>query len=368
MLNPQVRAMFHSRSKIVKAIRDFLQNKEFIEVETPILDIGASGAVADPFKTYHNEMNLNMYLRIATEIRLKECVIGGLERVFEIGKQFRNEGVDRTHNPEFTSLEFYMAYTDYHDVMDMAEEMLRYIAEESGLGSLSGPTGMIGTQGGKYIVRKNMLLCVPDFEPQKVSEDYFAPVNFCKTPYPKLDYMSTLESALGTSLPDPPDLTSEDSTRFLLDLSTKNNVKLGQAKTAPKVLDKLFGHLVEPELQDPTFVMDHPACMSPLAKEHRSRPGIAERFELYARGLEIIDAQTEQNDPVKQKEAFEDNDYSRLVNERFLNAMEYGMPPCGGLGLGIDRLVMLLTGQPSIRDVILFPAVRPKLDPNKDES
>lgn len=362
MLNPQVRSMFHSRSKIVQAIRDYLHQKEFIEVETPILDIGASGASADPFKTHHKEMDLNMYLRIATEIRLKECVIGGLEKVFEIGKQFRNEGVDRTHNPEFTSLEFYMAYTDYFDIMDMAEEMLSFIAHQTGLGSLSGPTGLIGTQGGKYIVRKNMLLCVPDFEPQINAEDQFAPVDFSKTPYPRLDYMQALTSAVGQDLPDPPDLTSQDSLAFLLDLCQQQKIQLGQAQDAPKVLDKLFGNFVEPELQDPTFVINHPACMSALAKEHRSRPGLAERFELYARGLEIMDAQTEQNDPVKQKEAFEKNEYSQLVNERFLNAMEYGMPPCGGLGLGVDRLVMLLTGQPSIRDVVLFPAVRPKVN------
>jgi len=374
MLNPQVRSIFYTRSKIVNSIRQYLNSKEFIEVETPSLDIGAGGANADPFKTFHNEMNLPMWLRIAPELALKQLVIGGLNRVFEIGKQFRNEGIDRTHNPEFTSCEFYMAYADYNDLMTFTEELLVKVAQDIGLGNLSGPTGLIGAQGGKYIVRKNMLLCVPDFDPISNTElPNYAPINFCQVPYQRLDFMSGLESATGVKFPNALDLTERDSVQFLLELCQKHIGKDYQygamANPAPKLLDKLFSKLIEPELQNPTFVIDHPICMSPLAKEHRSKPGHSERFELFARGLELINAYTEQNDPDKLKQAFDQQGNISDVNDRFLNALEYGLPPTAGWGLGVDRLVMLLTGQSCIRDVILFPAVRPiKTNENKDTS
>ena len=208
-----------------------------------------------------------MWLRIAPELALKQLVIGGYDRVFEIGKQFRNEGIDRTHNPEFTSCEFYQAYSDYQDLVEMTEEMLSFIAKEIGLSSLTGSSGMIGTQGGKYIVRKNMLLCVPDFEPLKIKEHpQFEQVDFIKTPYQKLDYLSALESAYGKSFPHPTDLASEDAIKFLQDLCVKHEFQITEISAA-KLLDKLFSKMIEPELKDPTFVMDHPLCMSPLGKQ-----------------------------------------------------------------------------------------------------
>ena len=360
MMSPRTRSIFYTRSKIIRSVRKFLDDRDFVEVDTPILDSGAGGASADPFKTHLNELNLPMYLRIAPELALKQLVIGGMDRVYEIGRQFRNEGIDRTHNPEFTSCEFYMAYADYCDLIQMTEDMLASIAQDIGLGGLTGPSGLIGGQGGKYIIRKNMLLCVPDFDPVKTNED-FVPVDFTKTPYAKLDFMRGLESATGDSFPEPPDLASVESIKFLKHQCLKHDVHSSEAgDSAPKLLDKLFSKLIEHELIHPTFVMDHPLMMSPLAKEHRSRPGIAERFELYARGLELVNAYTELNDPAKQKEAFlSQNEGQNAVNERFVNALEYGLPPTAGWGLGVDRLVMLLTGQPSIRDVLLFPAVRP---------
>jgi len=364
MLNPQVRSVFVARTKIIRSIQKFLDDRDFLEVETPILDTGVGGATADPFKTHHNDLDIPMWLRIAPELSLKQLVVGGFDRVYEIGKQFRNEGIDRSHNPEFTSCEFYMAYADYNDLIGLTEEMLRFVANEIGLSSLTGPTGMIGTQGGKYIVRKNMLLCVPDFEPLKNKEhSNFQPVDFIKVPYSRLDYLKSLESGTGTTFPNPLDITSEDSMKFLYDLCLKHELQLAEL-TPAKLLDKLFSKLIEPELQQPTFVMDHPMCMSPLAKEHRSRPGIAERFELFAGGMELVNAYTENNDPTTQKEAFDqqqktDDKSSTAVNDRFINALEYGLPPTAGWGIGLDRLVMILTGQPSIRDVIPFPTVKP---------
>lgn len=361
MINPQVRAMFYTRSKIIKYIRKYLDDKDFVEVETPILGAGAGGATAEPFKTHHNELNVPMWLRIAPELPLKQLVIGGLDRVYEIGKQFRNEGVNRTHNPEFTSCEFYMAYADYNDLMDMTEEMLSSVFK--GLTG-SSSSGLTGAKGGKYIVKKNMLLCVPDFEPNNANDEQQSceAVNFSNTPYPRIDYIASLESATGKPFPEPQDLIREDAIQFMTDLCQKHGLHYKEAHQSPaKLLDKLFSKLVEHELQVPTFVMDHPLCMSPLAKEHRSRPGVAERFELYARGVELVNSYTELNDPFKQREAFDRHDHGSAddVNEAFVNALEYGLPPTAGWGLGIDRLVMLLTGQNNIRDVILFPAVKP---------
>ncbi len=362
MISPHIRSVFKTRSKIIHSIRDFLNGKEFIEVETPTLDVGAGGANAEPFKTFHNEMALPMWLRIAPELPLKQLIIGGFDRVYELGKQFRNEGVDRTHNPEFTSCELYMAYADYTDLLDLTEELLTKVSIDAGLGHLSGPSGLLGTQGGKYIVRNNMLLCVPDFELKTKEEPDHRVINFMERPYQRLDFMASLESALGTQLPHPTELTSKDSVKFLMDQCSKVDPDTEVLNyLAPKLLDKLFSKLIEPELQDPTFIMDHPLCMSPLAKEHRSKPGLTERFELFARGMELVNAYTEQNDPEKLQMAFQQQEKGQdsEVNAKFISALEYGLPPTAGWGLGVDRLVMLLTGQPSIRDVILFPAMKP---------
>ncbi len=391
MLNPQVRSVFQTRSRIIRAIRSYLDNKDFLEVETPILGTGAGGANAKPFATNLDGLHLPMWMRIAPELPLKTLVLGGLDRVYEIGKQFRNENLSRRHNPEFTSCEFYMAYADYFDLMDMTEELLAHVTEAAGLASLNSPTGLSGAQGGKYIIKKNMLICVPavtddgrdgegDEEQEDEEEQGFEPVDFRKRPFERMDFMKSLESATGQVFPDPPELGGGEARSFLFDQCDKNNCDILDPATTSnaKLLDRLFSKLIEPELQEPTFVLDHPMIMSPLAKEHRSRPGLAERFEVFARGIEIINAYSELNDPFRQREMFDlqknqlggddENDPKALdVNEVFVNALEYGLPPTAGWGLGIDRLVMLLTGQPSIRDVIFFPIVRPKIQQPKSQ-
>ena len=317
MTNPEVRDIFRTRAKVVQHVRDFLLSKDFLEVETPTLISGVGGATATPFKTFHQDLKLDLSLRIAPELHLKMLTIGGFDRVFEIGKQFRNEGLDKNHNPEFTSCEFYMAYADYNDLMDLTEDML---------GSLS----------------------------KKLDH-----VTFNQTPYERLSFVPALESATGASFPE--NLNEGDIGLLLKDLCVKNGISLksdrGVESSTAKLYDKLFSKLIEPELQRPTFVLHHPMCMCPLAKEHRSEPGISERFELFAEGMELINAYTELNDPRAQRAAFEDS--KNPLQEEFLNALDYGLPPTAGWGLGIDRLVMLMTSQKSIREVLLFPTMKP---------
>lgn len=323
MTNSDVRRVFRTRSQVVQDIRDFLLDRDFMEVETPTLISGVGGASAKPFQTFHHELKLDLSLRIAPELHLKMLTVGGFDRVFEIGKQFRNEGMDKDHNPEFTSCEFYMAYADYKDLLVMTEELL------------SGLSKSLGTS------------------------------ELAKTPYHQIDFLSSLESSTGMTFPDNDDVNNFEVVEpFLRETCAKMKVSTtneqGVEASVPKLYDKLFSHLVEPDLQSPTFVLHHPMCMSPLAKRHRDRPHLAERFELFVSGMELINAYTELNDPAEQRRAFDAQSEARNpLQDEFVSALEFGLPPTAGWGLGVDRLVMLLANQKSIRDVIFFPTMKP---------
>ena len=334
--NPEVMPVFAIRSKIIERIRAFFQSQGFLEVDTPILVPVAGGAHARPFITHHNTLDQQLYLRIATELYLKRLIIGGFDKVFELGRVFRNEGIDQDHNPEFTLLESYQAYADYNDIMTMVESLVSTVAME-----------VLGTTQVQY---GDQLI---DFAP----------------PWKRVDFRQELKDLSGVDIDA---YTDEESlkhraTELGLDIEPKD----GRAK----VIDKLFSSYVEPRLAQPTFVLDYPVIMSPLAKAKPDSPGYVERFEAFAAGMEIANSYTELNDPAVQRERFENQEALRLMlgddetdrlDEDFLIALEYGMPPTGGLGIGIDRLVMLLAGQTSIRDIMLFPQMR-TLQPGQEE-
>lgn len=329
--NEHARKVFFLRSRLIGEIRRFLDSKGFLEVETPILQPIASGANAKPFITYHNYLEQNLYLRIAPELYLKKLIVGGINRVYELGKNFRNEGVDTTHNPEFTMLEFYCAYWDYKDLMVFTEELFSYL-----LNQLVG--GLKITYQGKEL----------DFTP----------------PFKRYRYFGLLEEKTG-----------KDKDFFLRDveglrkLAKEVGVPKAETLTHAKLIDKVFDLLVEDELWGPCFVIDFPKLLSPLAKTHREDPDLVERFELFVAGKEIANAYTELNDPVEQRERFLEqlkekergDEEAMAMDEDFIRALEYGMPPTAGEGIGIDRLVMLLADVDSIREVILFPALRQKI-------
>jgi lysyl-tRNA synthetase class 2 len=325
-VHAEVREVFRQRTRIVTKLRTFMDGEGFLEVETPALQPLYGGAVARPFVTHHNALDRTMYLRIADELYLKRLIVGGLERVYEIAKDFRNEGIDRFHNPEFTMLEFYQAFADYHQMMELVERLFAYVVRE-----ISEDTEM--TYQGKTL----------SFEP----------------PFRRVRLLEALSEALGADVESLPDaeLRRRADALHLPDLAGAGR---------GKVIDKLFGELVEPSLQAPTFVMDHPLELSPLAKPKRGGSGVVERFELYAAGMELANSFSELNDPIEQRARFEDQSTLRAggdleahaVDDDYIRALEYGMPPTGGVGIGVDRLVMLLTNQSSIRDVILFPVLR----------
>ena len=326
--NEEVRKIFILRSKVIQEIRKFLNSEGFLEVETPILQHIASGAAAKPFITYHNYLEQNLYLRIAPELYLKRLIVGGFNRVYELGKNFRNEGVDTTHNPEFTMLEFYAAYWDYEDLMNFTEKLLTHV--------------LLSTLGTLKLTYKGR-------------EINFTP------PYRRYRYFDLLQEKTG-----------KDKDFFLRDLEGLKRlakdigVQKVESLTHAKLIDKVFDLLVEDELWDPCFVVDFPKILSPLAKTHREDPDLVERFELFAIGKEIANAYTELNDPEEQKERFLEqlkekemgDEEAMEMDEDFITALQYGMPPTGGEGIGIDRLVMILANVDSIREVILFPALR----------
>jgi lysyl-tRNA synthetase class 2 len=328
IVNPHVKEVFVKRSKIISAIRNYLDTQGLLEVETPVLQPIYGGAAARPFVTHHNTLDMKLYLRIADELYLKRLIVGGFDGVYEISKDFRNEGMDRTHNPEFTMLELYVAYKDYLWMMEFVEKMIYEISNK-----------VFGTSvfeiDGKEI----------DFTP----------------PWKRISMTDELKRMTGIDV-----LTAtEEEIREEL---KKRGVELDEGASKGKLIDELFSETVEPTLIEPTFVMDYPLEISPLAKKHRSKEGLVERFEGFVLGREICNAFSELNDPIDQRQRFieqkkaaeaGDEEATKQIDEDYVQALEYGMPPTAGLGIGIDRLVMLLTNQPSIRDVILFPQMRP---------
>jgi lysyl-tRNA synthetase class 2 len=329
IVNPPSRQVAVTRSRVIGALRREFEARGFIEVETPVLQPEAGGALARPFATHHNALGMDMYLRIATELHLKRLVVGGLERVFEIERIFRNEGIDATHNPEFTMLESYQALADYHDVMAMVEEVIPAVAQAA-----------LGTDQITYQGRELDL----------------------SGPYRRASISDLVSEAVGEEV----DVNA--GLDHLRQVARRHGLEAGAGWTAGKIIDQLFEHQVEPTLWNPTFVMDHPHDISPLAKPHRSKPGLTERFELFIAGAEYANAYSELNDPVLQRARFLEqaaaksagDEEAHPIDEDYLTALEYGMPPTGGLGIGVDRLVMLLTDQTHIRDVILFPTLRPE--------
>ena len=333
IVNPDVKTTFYKRSLIIKKIRNFLDEKNFVEVETPILVSNAGGAAARPFVTHHNSLNEDFKLRISLELYLKRLIIGGMERVYEIGRVFRNEGMDTRHNPEFTLMELYQAYTDYHGMMDLTESMFRYLATE-----VCGSTTI--TYGDKEIDLGK--------------------------PFERLTMTDAVKKYAGVDF----DAVNDDAEAKKL--AKEHNIEFEERHTKGDILNLFFEEFCEDKLIQPTFIMDHPVDISPLTKRKPSRPDQVERFELYINTWEMCNAYSELNDPIDQRERFKAQDAAAAAgdeeanhtDEDFLTAMEYGMPPTGGIGYGIDRLVMLLTNSPSIRDVLLFPTMKP-LDSDK---
>jgi lysyl-tRNA synthetase class 2 len=318
--NEDARDLFVMRARVVSAVRRFLDDEGFVEVETPVLQPLYGGASARPFTTHHNALDRDLYLRIATELYLKRLIVGGLERVYELGKDFRNEGVDTTHNPEFTMLEWYEAYADYRDIADRCERLIHAVARAVGY---DGPL---------------------DFTP----------------PWHRETLAGAIESRTGI------DILAQRERDQLAGSMRSRGLAVNDDDSWPELVDELVSKHVEPTLIEPTFLFDYPVELSPLAKDHRETPGLVERFEAFVAGMELANAFTELNDPDEQRRRFAaqrrlaaaGDAEAQPYDEDYIEALEYGMPPTGGIGIGIDRLVMLLTGKRSIREVVLFPALR----------
>ncbi|MCS4434347.1 lysine--tRNA ligase [Aquiflexum gelatinilyticum] len=327
-VNPEVKEVFVTRSKVITNMRRYFDDHGWLEVETPILQQVHGGAAARPFNTYHNTLDMPLYLRIANELYLKRLIVGGFEGVYEFGKMFRNEGMDRTHNPEFTSMEIYVAYKDYIWMMEMVEDLIEKITQ-----SIHGTT----------------VVKVADKE-----------IDFAG-PYRRLTMFDSIKEYAGI---DVSEMDESGLRQVCLDLGIQVDNSMGKGK----LIDEIFGEKVEANLIQPTYITDYPVEMTPLAKKHRSKEGLVERFELFVNGKEIANAYSELNDPIVQRERFEDqlklaargDDEAMAMDEDFLRALEYGMPPTSGLGIGIDRLTMLLTNKTTIQEVLFFPQMRPE--------
>ena len=329
IVNPEIKETFIQRTKLVNSIREFLADKGYLEVETPILQPLYGGAAARPFKTHHNTLDMTLYLRIANELYLKRLIVGGYDGVFEFAKDFRNEGMSRFHNPEFTQVELYVAYKDYNWMMDLMEAMIEKVAMD-----LHGDT--------KVQVGENLI----DFQ----------------RPWKRFTMFEAIEHFTGIDI-------SEMDEAQLRETAKKLEVPLDETMGKGKIIDEIFGEKCEPLLIQPTFITDYPVEMSPLTKKHRSKEGLVERFEAICNGKEIMNSYSELNDPVDQRERFEEqlelgkrgDDEAMTLDEDFLRALEFGMPPTAGVGLGIDRLTMIMTNSNSIQDVLFFPQMRPEI-------
>ncbi|RCK64439.1 Lysine--tRNA ligase, cytoplasmic [Candida viswanathii] len=340
IMNDASRERFRVRSKIIQYIRKFLDTRDFVEVETPILNVIAGGATAKPFITHHNDLNMEMFMRIAPELFLKELVVGGMERVYEIGRQFRNEGIDMTHNPEFTTCEFYQAYADVYDLMDMTELMFSEMVKEI---------------TGDYVIK---------YHPEGPNGKELT-LDFSR-PWKRINMIEELEKVYNVKFPAGDQLHTEETGEFLKKVLKDNKLECSPPLTNARMLDKLVGELEDASI-NPTFIFGHPQMMSPLAKKDRNIPGLCERFEVFVATKEICNAYTELNDPFDQRARFEEqarqkaqgDDEAQMVDETFCNALEYGLPPTAGWGCGIDRLAMFLTDSNTIREVLLFPTLKP---------
>ncbi len=329
IVNPEIKDVFIKRSKIISSMRNFLDSNGYLEVETPVLQPLYGGASARPFITYHNALDTQLYLRIADELYLKRLIVGGFNGVYEISKDFRNEGMDRSHNPEFTMMELYVPYKDYNWMMEFVESMFEHIC-------------------------KNVFNTLEFQIDDKL-------INF-KAPWKRISMIEEIQNKTGLNVLN---CTLEE----LKDTAKKQGIDISVINSRAKLIDELFSVTVEPELIQPTFIIDYPIELSPLAKKHRSKEGVVERFEGYVMGREICNAFSELNDPIDQRKRFEEqvkmreagDEEAHQIDEDFLRALEYGMPPTAGLGIGIDRIVMLFTNQPSIRDVIFFPQMKPEV-------
>ncbi|MDR2231367.1 MAG: lysine--tRNA ligase [Flavobacteriaceae bacterium] len=340
-VNPHVKDIFIKRTKLFNAMRGFFNDKGYFEVETPVLQSIPGGAAARPFITHHNALDIPLYLRIANELYLKRLIVGGFDGVYEFSKNFRNEGMDRTHNPEFTAMEIYVAYKDYNWMMDFTEKLLEHCA--------IAVNGTSKATFGEYEI---------DF----------------KAPYPRVSMTEAIQKYTGYDITGK---TEEELREFAKSIGLEVDETMGKGK----LIDEIFGEKCEGNFIQPTFITDYPVEMSPLTKKHRSQEGLTERFELMVCGKEIANAYSELNDPIDQRERFEDqlrlsekgdDEAGQFIDEDFLRALEYGMPPTSGLGIGMDRLIMFLTNNPSIQEVLFFPQMRPektepKLELNEDE-